>query len=146
MVVLSEGTGKPVTKVKEMCDDGQWGMVRGCNTPAGRCVFDLLWEQTGQAATYSLTSLSMVSQQKYLFMSEQVAAAPWVAGKRLQFQRGWNTAEHWHLLGLINRSKKNTEVQVQRSLSGEFQVLTTRQGNKVKHIHYDQQAQREAVN
>lgn len=69
MVVLSEGTGKPVTKVKEMCDDGQWGMVRGCNTPAGRCVFDLLWAQTGQAATYSLTSLSMVSQQKYLFMS-----------------------------------------------------------------------------
>lgn len=135
-VVLSGGTGKPVTKSKEMCDEGRWGMVRGCNRPAGRCVFDLMWAQTGQAATYSLTSLSMVSQQKYLFMSEQVAAAPRVAGKRLQFRRG-SIEEHWHLLGLGNCSKKNPEAQVQRSLSGEFQVLTTRQENKVKHTHYE---------
>lgn len=62
-VCFREETGRPVMKSKSMWDQGRCGVVSGCR-PEGCLMEDLLWAQTGQAATNSLTSLFKEPRRK----------------------------------------------------------------------------------
>ena len=61
--------GKPVTKSNTICDQGRWGMGRGCNNPCGDWCFTLAWAQTEQAETKFCMSSLIFDHQNFLELS-----------------------------------------------------------------------------
>lgn len=74
--VLPWDGGKPVTKSRATCDQGQQGVGRGSNSPAGGRFPLLDLADVTQAETNSLISEVMVGHQKYLVANEFMRLAP----------------------------------------------------------------------
>ena len=76
MVVLPAEGGSPVTKSSEISDHGRLGMDEGCSRPIGDWVEVLFRAQVVQAATYSVTSFSILGQQNLCFIMYIVRLIP----------------------------------------------------------------------
>lgn len=59
MTVIPAEQGRPVTKSREMLDQGLQGTDRECSKTAGGRLKLLAWAQIEQAVTNSLTSLDL---------------------------------------------------------------------------------------
>lgn len=60
MIVFPLEGRRPVTKSRDMCDQGQWGTERGCNKPGVAWFEPLHLAQTWDDYTYSLMSWFIV--------------------------------------------------------------------------------------
>lgn len=72
MVIFPVETGSLETKSNAVCDPGRYGVTKGSSKLVGHWLWVLFQAQGVQAVTYSLTSLSRVSHQKYLMNKEVV--------------------------------------------------------------------------
>ncbi len=87
MVVLPSERGSPVTKSREMSDQGRLGTGRGWSNPWGSFWEVLQQDQTGQAATKSWMSL-ISGHQKHWPTKNWVRRAP-------GWQARWEEWPHW---------------------------------------------------
>ncbi len=76
MVVLPWELGRSVMKSMAMCDQGRWGVGKGCNRPAGSSLSDLVVLQTVQSWMNLATSVKSVGHQKRFRRRCSVAVIP----------------------------------------------------------------------